>query len=69
MRVLSCFPTIVTSLWFAEQVMADTPLRASSGTEGLRDHDEEKSPVEPPSEESDANVMVCPTLHKRAIPA
>ena len=42
--------------------MADTPLRAPSGTEGLRDHDEEKPPVQPPSEESHVNVKVVPLL-------
>ena len=44
--------------------MADTPLRAPSGTEGLRDNDEEKPPVQPPSEESHANVKVVPLLTK-----
>ena len=42
--------------------MADPPLRAPSGTEGLRDHDEEKPPIQPPSEESHVNVKVASLL-------
>ena len=45
--------------WFAEQVMADSPLGAPSRTKSLRNHNEEKPPVQPPADESHANVRGC----------